>query len=152
MPAVCSARPMLTGKLAPERRPGRLSPLLTPLPSLRGKVLSERSHDYAPTPRLGLPGSQDTNRTVSRRRQEDRANSILIPQALSMGEPPPSLPPGLAPPAFHSPAAHQIEAQFQGFVHQLLGLAVILVLVFTPIGHNLGNREERRLAAKPSHW
>lgn len=33
--------------------------------------------------------------------------------------------------------AHQIESQLQGLVHHLLGLAVVLVLVLTPVRHNL---------------
>lgn len=42
-----------------------------------------------------------------------------------------------------SATAHQIQPQFQGLMHQLLGFAVILVLIFSPICNNLRNTEER---------
>lgn len=33
--------------------------------------------------------------------------------------------------------SYEVQPQFQGLVHHLLGLAVVLVLVFPPVGHDL---------------
>lgn len=33
--------------------------------------------------------------------------------------------------------SYEVQPQFQGLVHHLLGLAVVLVLVFSPVGHDL---------------
>lgn len=45
---------------------------------------------------------------------------------------------------------HQVEPQLQSLVHHLLGLAVILVLILTPVSDNLLKTQHSVLAkAKP---